>query len=89
MAITKNIIDMLNGEISVTSKKGEGTQFVVTVTLVDSDHGEDDEAMEVKSHSISEGAPVSLIGKRILLAEDIEVNARIMMKILDLFEHLI
>ncbi|SDB07242.1 response regulator [Butyrivibrio sp. INlla16] len=37
MAITKNIVEMMNGKIEVTSKKGEGTTFVVSVTLMDSD----------------------------------------------------
>jgi signal transduction histidine kinase/DNA-binding response OmpR family regulator len=31
MAITKNIVEMMGGKISVTSKKGEGTEFVVSV----------------------------------------------------------
>ena len=31
MAITKNIVEMMGGKISVTSKKGEGTEFVVRV----------------------------------------------------------
>ena len=38
MAITKNIVEIMNGTISVTSKKGEGTEFVVNVTLKDCDH---------------------------------------------------
>ena len=38
LAITKNIIEMMNGSISVESKKGEGTTFIVSVTLNDSDH---------------------------------------------------
>lgn len=33
MAISKNIVDMMGGEIGVTSKKGEGSTFTVTVTL--------------------------------------------------------
>ena len=33
MAITKNIVDMMNGEIAVDSEKGVGTTFTVTVTL--------------------------------------------------------
>ena len=36
MAITKNIVEMMNGHIEVTSEKGVGTTFVVTVTLSDS-----------------------------------------------------
>ena len=31
MAITKNIVDMMGGTISVSSKLGEGTEFVVTL----------------------------------------------------------
>ena len=30
MAITKNIVDLMNGSISVTSKLGEGTEFRVS-----------------------------------------------------------
>ncbi len=33
MAITKNIVEMMNGEIEVESEKGVGTTFNVTVTL--------------------------------------------------------
>ena len=33
MAITKSIVEMMNGTISVDSRKGEGTEFTVVVTL--------------------------------------------------------
>ena len=33
MAITKSIVEMMNGTISVESEKGVGTEFTVTVTL--------------------------------------------------------
>ena len=33
MAITKNLVDMMNGEIKVESEKGVGSTFIVTVTL--------------------------------------------------------
>ena len=38
MAITKNIVEMMNGSISVKSKKGEGSVFTVVVTLKNCDH---------------------------------------------------
>ncbi len=37
MAITKNIVEMMNGNISVESEKGVGSTFTVTVTLKQSD----------------------------------------------------
>ena len=43
MAITKRIIDMMNGQISVESEKGKGTTFIVNITLTDSDRKLSDE----------------------------------------------
>ncbi len=37
MAITKNIVELMNGNISVESEKGRGTAFTVNVTLKNSD----------------------------------------------------
>lgn len=31
MAITKNIVDMMNGTITLTSQEGKGTEFVITL----------------------------------------------------------
>ena len=42
LAITKNIVEMMNGNIKVDSKKGEGTVFTVTVTLDDAVESEID-----------------------------------------------
>ena len=40
MAITKNIVEMMNGKIEVDSEKGVGSTFTVTVTLKASDKAE-------------------------------------------------
>ena len=37
MAITKRIVEMMNGNIEVESEKGKGTTFYVTLTLLDVD----------------------------------------------------
>ena len=42
MAITKNIVEIMNGNIEVQSEKGKGTTFIVTVTLMDSAYSESD-----------------------------------------------
>ncbi|MBQ8983470.1 MAG: response regulator [Lachnospiraceae bacterium] len=46
MAITKNIVEMMNGHISVDSEKGKGTTFTVDVTLRTSDHQDDLDSRE-------------------------------------------
>ncbi len=38
MAITKNIVELMNGTISVESQKGVGTEFTVVITLTNSSH---------------------------------------------------
>ena len=38
LAITKNIVDIMNGSISVDSEKGKGTEFTVVITLKNCDH---------------------------------------------------
>ena len=42
MAITKNFVELMNGNIEVQSEKGKGTTFIVTVTLMDSAYSESD-----------------------------------------------
>lgn len=42
LAITKNIVEMMNGNIEVKSEKSKGTVFTVTVTLTDSRHSDDE-----------------------------------------------
>ncbi|MBQ7202420.1 MAG: response regulator [Eubacterium sp.] len=43
LAITKNIVEMMNGNIAVESEKGKGTVFTVTVTLRNAERGSDAE----------------------------------------------
>ena len=55
MAITKNIVDMMNGKISVESEKGVGTTFIVTVTLLNSDKIESTvkDDIEIRPHEMN------------------------------------
>ena len=46
MAITKSIVEMMNGRIQVESEKGVGSTFTVTVTLTDSERTKTDERDE-------------------------------------------
>ena len=61
MAITKNIVEMMNGNISVKSGKGKGTEFTVNVTLKKSG----------RSHDACETEPQNM---RVLVIDDEEVD---------------
>ena len=55
MAITKNIVTMMNGDIKVDSEKGVGTTFTVTVTLKAAEysiHENHDETLLVGMHAL-------------------------------------
>lgn len=79
MAIVKNLVDMMDGEICVKSKLGEGTCFTLTFEhrIADENSIEWNQELDVLDEkSILEG-------KRVLLVEDNELNAEIAMAILE------
>lgn len=51
MAITKNIVEMMNGEIQVESEKNVGTTFTISITLTDSERRLSDEGDALDIHS--------------------------------------
>lgn len=48
LAITKGIVDMMNGKIEVDSEKGKGTTFTITLTLLNSGHSDVVESNDVE-----------------------------------------
>lgn len=86
MSITRNIVNMMNGNIEIESKLGEGSRFTVTIFLKLS-HSSDkaEEILEEKRQreiAISDFAEKDYSGKRILLVEDNNLNAEIAMEII-------
>ncbi len=71
MAITKNLVEMMNGSIKVSSKLNKGTVFVVTVVLKTADEEKGKKEKEEKS------LQNDFSGTRCLLVEDNEINAEI------------
>ena len=75
MAITKSLVDMMGGSIAVHSTEGKGSEFAVDLQF------------EVCESSAETMAPdetsFDFAGKRILLAEDNELNQQIAVAILE------
>ncbi len=79
MTIALNIVSMMNGNIHVESKEGEGSRFTVTVFLKQQRAGE----KRPREHSLPEKkVERNFEGKRILLVEDNELNREIAQEII-------
>ena len=83
MAITKNLVQMMNGKIQVESALNQGTKFTVTIFLRFQDQRSSVKADAEKS-SIAALAASDYSGKRALLVEDNELNAEIAEEILSM-----
>ncbi len=92
MAITKNLVNMMNGNVKVESKLGEGTKFTITIFLklqntnqarnCDDADGETQDGVNKNSKTIEKLQKKNYKGKRALLVEDNELNAEIAMEII-------
>ena len=81
MAITKNIVDLLSGEISVSSVKGKGTEFRVTIPMrLCKD--KDETPAETGNGRKKDTNINRYAGKRVLLCEDNDLNREIAEEIL-------
>ena len=73
LAVAKQEVDLLKGEITAVSKQGEGSTFTITVPFRCSGEEEREKSSEF-----------SLAGCRILIVEDVDENAEIVKDLLEL-----
>ena len=74
MAIVKNIVDLLGGDIQVTSESGKGTESVVSLRFRICDS-------KIEAKELSDKV-IDFTGKKILLVEDNELNREIAVELL-------
>ena len=81
MAITKSVIDLMGGSISVESATGKGTRFEVVLEFpidAEADHAQQVQALPEEAEETS---PLS--GMKFLCAEDNVINAEILQMLLE------
>lgn len=96
MAITENIVRMMNGTVSVESVKGKGSTFTVSVpfevcvkdeayhdTLAEP--SESGDGGRRKNHEKDTVFTDKIYGKKVLLAEDNEINREIAVELLKMY----
>ena len=81
MAITKNIVDMMGGVITLQSQLGKGTRFEVVLDFKICE--ETAQAAPAVCPAPAQDSP-SLHGMRFLCAEDNEINAEILQALLEM-----
>ncbi len=85
LTITKSLLDLMDGSVSVESEPGKGTVFTITFYF----HYEETQPDTQEAHTAAlseDGTPqeTDYARKRVLIVEDTEINMEIMMELLDM-----
>lgn len=85
MAITKNIIDLMQGTIDVNTVQGEGTEFIIRLGLevIEGVETDDETGDDKKGAETDEDMSKTFSRMRLLLVEDMEINREIAIMLLN------
>ena len=79
--ITKYVVELMGGTISVSSEVGKGSEFIVELALQEIEA--DNSLAESKNRLSGEDYDIILKDKRVLLCEDTEMNSQIVVRVLE------
>lgn len=84
MAITKNLIDMMNGTISAESELGKGSEFTIRIPLEIISESDFNEAVAGQNSQVGVDEMLNkLKGKHFLVVDDNKLNRSIVKKLLE------
>lgn len=91
LAISKQLVELMGGRIIINSDIGEGCEFIITIPFNVNDHNVTFNSGSISSEDKMKGIEQtsntdpqsSLVGIRILLVEDIEINRMIARELLE------
>jgi signal transduction histidine kinase len=86
LAISKRILEMMGGSIRIDSELGKGSRFIFTVKLKRSEKKPEELAQdgaEAEPDTGEASKADNFEGRRIILAEDVEINREIVLNLLE------
>jgi signal transduction histidine kinase/CheY-like chemotaxis protein len=83
LAISKNIVEMMGGQVWVESELGVGSTFSFVVRMRKADGNSDTQRESNRKDGVGVFTVGEFAGRRLLLAEDVEINREIVMTLLE------
>lgn len=77
LTVVKTYVDMMEGTVNVESRVGGGSTFTIKILFKLDENSQEEAAIHAASTQVQALDRLSLVGKRILLVEDNELNAEI------------
>jgi PAS domain S-box-containing protein len=83
LAISKKIVELMQGEIRVESEEGKGSSFIFTIRAEIPSTSAVSSPAASAADALASDTQHDYNGKRILLAEDVEINREIVLAVLE------
>jgi signal transduction histidine kinase/ActR/RegA family two-component response regulator len=83
LAITKRIVELMGGEIWIESEINKGSSFIFTAQMPRGGADSGSQDSDISDEALLKNMTGKFTGKKLLLAEDVEINREILITLLD------